>query len=127
DRDGRLWSFAAARVRARRCDARHPAIDDNSGADVALVHIPESESGFPIKTCATESTAIRLASVPFEILHRALVAFGSSARLEGAEIAPLAGLRIDLARVQPVLAAFEFSDHRFLPAGKRRKPPLVAD
>src|SRR6266581_8290877 len=38
-----------------------------------------------------------------EILHVAFVLFGCRARLEGAEIAPLAGFRIDLAGIEPVL------------------------
>jgi hypothetical protein len=41
-------------------------------------------------------------SVTFEELHRALVLLGSLARLERAQIAALAGLRILLPRVQPV-------------------------
>jgi len=42
--------------------------------------------------------------VPFEVLHGALMLFGGSARLEGAEVATLPGLGIDLTRVEPVLA-----------------------
>ncbi len=42
--------------------------------------------------------------VPLEILHVALVLFSRRARFERTEIAPLAGLWIDLARVEPVFA-----------------------
>src|SRR6478735_11029533 len=49
--------------------------------------------------------------VPLEILHVALVFFRRRARFEGAEIAPLAGLRIDLAGIEPVFARLQFSDH----------------
>ena len=50
-------------------------------------------------------------SMPLEILHGALVLLGGSARGESAEIAPPAGLRILLARVQPVLSGRELADH----------------
>jgi hypothetical protein len=42
--------------------------------------------------------------VPLEILNVALVLFRRCARFEGAEIAALAGLWVDLAGVEPVLA-----------------------
>src|SRR6185437_9621840 len=50
-------------------------------------------------------------SVPLEILHGTLVPFGRSARFEGAEITAPAGLRIDLARVEPVLTGSQLADH----------------
>ncbi|CDX28199.1 hypothetical protein MPLA_1350016 [Mesorhizobium sp. ORS 3359] len=49
--------------------------------------------------------------VPLEILHFAFVLFGGFARLESAEIAALAGPGIDLARIEPVFAGFQFADH----------------
>src|SRR6185437_1732098 len=60
-----------------------------------------------------------LASVPLEILHFALVLLGRRARLERSEIAALAGVRIGLARIEPVLASFEFADHRSLLCSRR--------
>lgn len=42
--------------------------------------------------------------MPLEILHVAFVLFGCSARFEGTEIATLAGLGIDLARIETVFA-----------------------
>ena len=51
-------------------------------------------------------------SVPLEILHGALMLFGSGARLEGSKVAAPAGLRIDLAGIEPVLARSQFADHR---------------
>jgi hypothetical protein len=49
--------------------------------------------------------------MPLEILHLALVLFGRRARLEGAEIAALAGLGIGFAGIEPVLAGLQFADH----------------
>jgi len=50
-------------------------------------------------------------SMPLEILHRALVLLGPGTAGERAEIAPPAGLRILLARIQPVLPGRELPDH----------------
>src|ERR1019366_10202871 len=49
--------------------------------------------------------------MPLEILHGALVLLRGRARFEGAEIAALAGFRIDLAGIEPVLARWQFADH----------------
>jgi hypothetical protein len=49
--------------------------------------------------------------VPFKILHGALVLFRRRARLEGAEIAPLARFRICLSGIQPVPAGSQLPDH----------------
>jgi hypothetical protein len=49
--------------------------------------------------------------MPLEILHRTLVARGRGAAGEGAEIAPPPGLRILLARIEPVLAGWKLADH----------------
>ena len=49
--------------------------------------------------------------MPFEILHGALVLLGGGAAVEGAEIAAAAGLRIYLARIEPVFAGRQFADH----------------
>jgi hypothetical protein len=46
-----------------------------------------------------------------EILHGTLVLFRRGARLEGAQIAPLAGLGIGLARIEPVLSGWQLADH----------------
>src|SRR6185369_12667645 len=51
-------------------------------------------------------------SVALEVLHGALVLLRRSERLERPEVAPLAGLRVLLARVQPVPALRELADHR---------------
>src|SRR5215471_18632805 len=55
--------------------------------------------------------AMPTASVRLEVLNVALVLFRCRARLERAEVAPFARLRILFARVQPVPAGGEFSDH----------------
>jgi len=44
--------------------------------------------------------------VALEILHITLVLFRCGARAEGAEIAALAGVGIDLARIEPIFAGF---------------------
>jgi hypothetical protein len=49
--------------------------------------------------------------MPLEILHRALVLLRRRARCKSAEIAPPAGLRILLARVEPVFAGSKLADH----------------
>jgi hypothetical protein len=43
-------------------------------------------------------------SMPLEILHGALVLFGGGARFEGAQVATLAGLWIDLAGIEAILS-----------------------
>jgi hypothetical protein len=50
-------------------------------------------------------------SMPLEILHGALVLFGGGPRLEGSEIAALAGFRIHLSGIEPVFTRLQFSDH----------------
>src|SRR6266404_1618026 len=57
------------------------------------------------------SLALHPALMALEILHLALVLFRSRARFEGAEIAALTGLRIDLSGIEPVLARLQFADH----------------
>src|SRR3546814_15437903 len=53
----------------------------------------------------------RAPSVPFEILHFALMLLGSRARRERAEVAALPGLGILLARIEPIFAGCQLSDH----------------
>src|SRR5262249_13989489 len=55
------------------------------------------------------------ASMTLEILHGALVLLGRRARLERAEIAAAASLRVDLARIEAIAAQPELADHRRLP------------
>ena len=49
--------------------------------------------------------------MPLEVLHGALVLLRRRARFERAEVAALAGLRIDPAGIEPVFAGSQFSDH----------------
>src|SRR5262245_45353570 len=49
--------------------------------------------------------------VALEILYLALVLFRRRARLERAELAPLAGLGIGLARIEPVFSGTQLADH----------------
>ena len=49
--------------------------------------------------------------MPFEILNRAFVFLRCSLRVEGAEISSFADPRIFLARVEPILAGLQFSNH----------------
>src|ERR1700759_3449252 len=68
------------------------------------------KSSRPLILSGTVGEALQ-ALVPLEILHVSLVLFGRGARLEGAEITALAGLRVDLARIEPVLAGSQLADH----------------
>ena len=52
-----------------------------------------------------------MASMPFEILHRALMLFGGGTACECAEVAAASGPRIFLPRIEPVLAGCELADH----------------
>src|ERR1700726_4737923 len=49
--------------------------------------------------------------MPFEILHRTLVLLGGGAAIEGAQIAAAAGLRVHIARIEPVFAGGQLADH----------------
>src|SRR5882757_64229 len=69
-------------------------------------------------------------SVALEVLHRALVLLRGGARLEGAEVAALAGLGIGLARIEAVFARRKLADHgdlrrcRFCCHPERSEGPL---
>src|SRR5258705_2785883 len=54
--------------------------------------------------------------MPLEVLHGAFMLFGRRARLEGTKIPLLAGLRIYLAGIEPVLAGLQFPDHNVSPS-----------
>jgi uncharacterized protein (DUF433 family) len=49
--------------------------------------------------------------MPFEILHRALMFFSGGEGGKRTQIPPFAGLGIFLARIEPILAVFQFADH----------------
>jgi hypothetical protein len=49
--------------------------------------------------------------MPLEVLHRALVFLGGGSSFEGAKIATVFGLGIELPRVQTIFAGTEFADH----------------
>jgi len=49
--------------------------------------------------------------MPLEILHGAFVLLRGGAAVEGAEIAPPAGLRIYFTQIEPVLSGRELADH----------------
>ena len=79
------------------------------------------------------------ALVPLEILNFAFMLFGRSAGLKSTEVATSLGLRIDLARIQPIFAAADFPDHgvplrlrsylrilHFI-AGSKRRPVAAQD
>ncbi len=57
----------------------------------------------------------------FEVLHRAFVVLRLFPRVEGAQVAALAGDWILLARIEPVLARSQFSDHGHSPVGLPRQ------
>jgi hypothetical protein len=54
---------------------------------------------------------VRAPLVPFEILNRAFVFLRRRLAVEGAEISSFADPRIFLARVEPILAGFQFPNH----------------
>jgi len=54
-----------------------------------------------------------------EVLHGALVLLGPRARVERAEVAAAAGLRVDLARIEAIAARLELADRRRLPRAAR--------
>jgi hypothetical protein len=49
--------------------------------------------------------------MPLEKLHFSLMLFGGGSGVERAEVSPLSGSRIGLARVEAVSAGGKFSDH----------------
>src|SRR5207302_10823542 len=46
-----------------------------------------------------------------EVLHRLLVLLGGGQRLDGAQVAALAGLGVLLARIEAILTALQLADH----------------
>jgi hypothetical protein len=56
-------------------------------------------------------TGLSGCSVALEVLHGALVLFRRSAGCECSEVAPFAGARVELARIQTVLAVAQLADH----------------
>jgi hypothetical protein len=52
-----------------------------------------------------------IASPTFEKLHGSLVSLGGGTARERPEIAPPAGLRVFLPRIEPILARRESADH----------------
>ena len=54
--------------------------------------------------------------MPLEILHGAFMFLRGFLSVKRAEVATLARLGILLARIEPVLSGFQFSDHDELPA-----------
>src|SRR4029077_1710687 len=57
-----------------------------------------------------------LSAAPLEELHGALVFFRGLAGVEGAEVPPLPGDAVDLARIQPVLPGFQLANHGTQPS-----------
>jgi hypothetical protein len=53
--------------------------------------------------------------VSLEILHSALVLFSGFPRIECAKVPPPIRPRVDLARIQPILAGFELAYHAAQP------------
>src|SRR5882762_7940278 len=53
-------------------------------------------------------------SVMFEVLYGPFVLFCRCPSVEGSKVFPLPRFRIDFARIEPVLAGFQFSNHGIL-------------
>src|SRR5262245_28472348 len=66
--------------------------------------------------------APRRLTLVLEELHRAFVLLRLFARVEGPQFPALAGLGIDLPRVESVLPRLELADHRCLTDRKARTP-----
>src|SRR4051812_4261860 len=65
-------------------------------------------------------------SVALEVLDVAFVLLGGLERLEGAQVAALARLRVELAGVEAVFAGLQFADHDSLvPRGTVLVPTVV--
>src|ERR1044072_8516381 len=71
----------------------------------------ESSCGGLAPPAERNQTRFGAGSMPLEVLHVALVLFRRCTRLEGAEVAALAGFRVDFAGIEPVFARLQFSDH----------------
>jgi hypothetical protein len=64
-------------------------------------------------------------SMTFEGLHRLLVFLRRRPCLERAEISALPGFRIFLARIEPILARFQFPDHEPIEYSRTNWTPRV--
>src|SRR5262249_16117764 len=85
---------------------------------------PDGRGERPIGVLAWHVTVLRSVYTDFRsasqtrgltalaVLHRALVFLRRGAGLERAQVAPLAGLRVRLAGVEPIAAVRELADHR---------------
>ena len=78
----------------------------------------------PMREKGTATAAVRASPAALEELHGALVLLGRRTRPEGAEVAPPSGLRVGLARIEPVLARLELADHGNL---RRRMTFILID
>src|SRR5580704_6962489 len=90
-----------------------------AGDDAVI--LSHSERRVSAHICVRSGSVLTFSGLTFsalalEELHRAFVLFGGRARLEGAEIAAPAGLRVELARIEAVFARFELADHGRSPA-----------
>jgi hypothetical protein len=72
-------------------------------------------------TAAFKSVASRAS---LEILHGALVLVSGLARIECAKVPPPIRPRVNLARIQPILAGFELAYHTPPPRNQRINRPL---
>src|SRR5436190_22215552 len=76
--------------------------------------VPKYSRFIPVRSPLRQARlCARRSSAPLEELDLALVLLGRCARLERAEVAALAGLRVDLARIEAVPARRELADHGF--------------
>ena len=92
-----------------------PLSDRTADANVTLEQsgTPRSLQGLEIRSAGFSETSggIDVSMRPLEVLHGALVFFRPRASAERAQVLATSGFRIQLARVQPVLPAFQFSNH----------------
>ena len=120
----------------RRCPPRRTrargAVSRVRSESAAVIRPALAQASCTGAVRATRSAVARLrrpaspqrSAVAFEVLNGALVFFGGGPRLESAEVPPPPGL-IRFARVEPVFAAFQLSNHGGLPrsTAATRLPP----
>jgi len=94
-----LWVYASNGTTLQNSYLVHPS-SDRMGYHIKGEPLKLKEKSEPVSSAVSFADTL----MPLEVLYLPLMPFGGGARLEGAEVAALARLRIDLAGIQPVFA-----------------------